>query len=195
MCNRITAMVWVLLVACNSALASAEAAAEKSGSGTNIFEGSGADALWTVVAFGLLVAILGKFAWKPLLAALKAREDHIHAQITDAEATRRAAERMLDEHKQQAQALLQRVNEQSLKMERDILDKAKEEANMMKQKAQGDIEYARSAAAQQLWEQAGDMLLAVSTEVLGRTVTAQDNQRLIDEAIEKLRQEEAGRKR
>jgi F0F1-type ATP synthase membrane subunit b/b' len=80
-------------------------------------------------------------------------------------------------------------------MERNIIEKAKAEATMMKQKAQGDIEYARTAAAQQLWEQAGDMLLAVSTEVLGRTVTAQDNQRLIDEAIEKLRQEEAGRRK
>jgi F-type H+-transporting ATPase subunit b len=192
--TKITAAVWVLLAASNYALASTEAA-EKSGGGTNIFEGSGADAIWTVVAFGLLVAILGKFAWKPLLAALKAREDHIHKQITDAETTRRAAERLLDEHKQKGQALLQQVNEQALKMERNIIEKAKAEATMMKQKAQGDIEYARTAAAQQLWEQAGDMLLAVSTEVLGRTVTAQDNQRLIDEAIEKLRQEEAGRRK
>jgi F-type H+-transporting ATPase subunit b len=193
--TRITAAAWILLAAGNCAIASTEAAAEKSGGAPNIFEGSGADALWTAAAFGLLVAILGKFAWKPLLGALKAREDHIHTQITEAETARRAAERLLDEHKQRGQELLHRVNEQAQKMERDIIEKAKAEATMMKQKAQGDIEYARTAAAQQLWEQAGDMLLAVSTEVLGRTVTAQDNQRLIDEAIDKLRQEEAHRRK
>jgi F-type H+-transporting ATPase subunit b len=193
--KRIPAAISVLLVVCSVVRASSEEAAGGSGAESNIFNGSWADALWTVIAFGALMVVLGKFAWKPLLSALKEREDHIHKQITDAETTRRSAEKMLDDHKQQGHDLLNRVTEQAQKMERDIIEKAKGEATIMKQKAQSDIEHARTAAAQQLWEQAGDMVLSVSTEVLGRTVSAADNQRLMNETIERLRQEENGRRK
>jgi F-type H+-transporting ATPase subunit b len=192
--TRITAAAWFVLAATSTAIASTEAAGE-SGGATNIFEGSGADALWTVVAFGLLVAVLGKFAWKPLLKALKERQDHIQTQIAEAEQTRRTAERLLDEHKKQGQEILARATEQAVRTEKEIVEKAREEATLMKQKAQTDIEHARSAAAQQLWEQAGDMVLAVGAEVLGRTVTGEDNNRLIDETIQKLRQKETRSRR
>lgn len=193
------AAVFVILAACSSLALASEAAAQPGGHGEgaepDLFNGSWADSLWTVVAFGLLVAVLAKFAWRPLLAAVKERETHIETQIKEAEETRRNAERLLDAHKKQAQEILERATEQAVKTEKDIVEKAREEATLMKQKAQGDIEHARSAAAQQLWEQAGEMVLAVGTEVLGRTVTAQDNGRLIDEAVQKLRQKEARRRK
>jgi F-type H+-transporting ATPase subunit b len=193
--TRITAAAWVLLLACSSAVASTEAAAEESGGGSNIFEGSWADALWTVIAFGALMLVLGKYAWKPLLGALKEREDHIHTQITEAEQTRRSAERLLDAHKKQGQEILERATEQAVKTEREIVEKARAEATLIKQRAQVDIEHARTAAAQQLWEEAGGMVLAVGSEVIGRAMTPEDNGRLIDETIQKLRQKETRRRR
>jgi len=47
-----------------------------------LFSGELGESIWTVVAFTALVLILGRFAWRPLLASLKAREDHIQARST-----------------------------------------------------------------------------------------------------------------
>ncbi len=176
---------------CSTAIANEEAPAE-SGGGPSVFDGTIADALWTVVAFCALAIVLGKFAWKPLLKGLKEREDHISTQIAQAESKRREAERILEEYKLQAQAILEQVAEEAVKLERETLDRARIEAAQIKDKAQSNIEFARAAAARQLWEQAGEMLLAVGSEVLGRTMTAQDNQRLIDEAVAKLKEAQCG---
>ena len=62
----------------------------------------------------------------------------------------------------------------------------------MKRRAQADIEYARIAASQQMWQEAEDMLLALSGEIVGRAVTHEDNLRLLYESIEKLKREQTG---
>jgi F-type H+-transporting ATPase subunit b len=155
-----------------------------------IFSGTFADALWTVVAFVVLLLVLRKFAWRPLLDTLKAREQHIKQQLDIAENTRKQAEVMLDEHKQQSLQVIEKAIEQAHQQEKMLVEKATQEVIAMKRNAQADIEYAQLAASQQLWQQAGDMLLSVSSEILGRAITHEDNQRLICEAIEKLLEEE-----
>jgi F-type H+-transporting ATPase subunit b len=186
------AAVLVVLMTCCAVAANEAAAPAESATGPSVFDGSWADALWTVVAFTVLVAVLGRFAWKPLLKGLKEREDHINKQVTEAEGKHREAERLLEEHKLQGQAILEYVAEEAQKLEREMIEKARAEAAVIKDKAQSNIEHAQAAAARQLWEQAGDMLLALGKEVLGKAMTGQDNQRLIEEAVEKLRDEESG---
>src|SRR5438270_12138271 len=55
----------------------------------------------TIVVFLVLVAVLGKYAWGPILSGLKAREEKIRKEIADAEATRAKAEATLREYSQQ----------------------------------------------------------------------------------------------
>ena len=186
------AAITILLLLCGPAPANPEAALGAPAAEPSIFDGTWADALWTVIAFVALAMVLGRFAWKPLLKALQQREDHIRKDLTDAETKRREAERLLDEHKLQAQAILEYIAEEAQKLEHETLEKARVEASAIKEKAQSNVAEARAAAARQLWEEAGDMLLAVGKEVIGRTVTPQDNRRLIEEAIERLRQEQSG---
>jgi F-type H+-transporting ATPase subunit b len=155
-----------------------------------IFSGSFADAIWTVAAFVVLLIVLGKFAWRPMLKALRDREQHIKQQLDTAENTRKQAEAILNEYKQQSLQIIEKATEQAHQQEKTLVEKATQEVIAMKRQAQADIEYARLAASQQLWQQAGDMLLSVSGEVLGRAITHEDNQRLICEAIEKLLEEE-----
>jgi F-type H+-transporting ATPase subunit b len=189
------AAIMVLLLLCGPAPASPEAPPAASASEPSIFDGTWADALWTVIAFVALAAVLGRFAWKPLLKALQQREDHIRKELTDAETKRREAERLLDEHKLQAQAILEYIAEEAQKLERETLEKARVEASAIREKAQSNVEEARAVVARQLWEEAGDMLLAVGREVIGRAMTPQDNRRLIEEALERLRQEQSGGKK
>ena len=86
----------------------------KAASEQGIFNGTFADALWTVLAFAALFILLAKFAWKPLLANLKAREDHISHQIQAAQQTRQQADKILDEHKQAGLQIVKDATDQAM---------------------------------------------------------------------------------
>ena len=183
---RLLTTILITLLVCSNALASEDRTAE---SGQGIFSGSFADALWTVVAFVVLLAVLTKFAWKPMLNGLRAREAHIQQQIESAESARKKAEQMLDDYKLQGLQVVQKATDQAHQVEQELMERTRQEVLATKRKAQSDIEYARVAASQQLWQEAGDMLLTLGGEILGRTITHEDNLRLICEAINKLNQE------
>ena len=190
MCRLKTTVV-VLLVLLGSACALAsggEAATEEQ----SIFSGTFADSLWTLIAFGLLLAILTKVAWKPLVGQLQARQDYIKQQIDAADTSRKNAEALLDQYKQQGIEIVNKLTAQAQLLEKEMIGKASNEIAQMKRRAQSDIEYARIAASQQMWQEAEDMLLALSGEIVGRAVTHEDNLRLLYESIEKLKREQTG---
>ena len=181
--NRPATILIVLLVCAVAMSSQGEAPEQQQG----IFSGTFADALWTVVAFVLLAAVLGKFAWKPMLNSLNARQKYIQEQIETAENARKNAEKLLDEHKQQGLQILTEAAGRAQKQTLELIGKTQEEVLEIRRRAQDDIKHARTVASEQLWKEAGNIVEALSGEVLGRTITVQDNQRLIDDAINKLR--------
>jgi len=156
-----------------------------------IFNGTFADAIWTVVTFMVLLLVLSKVAWKPLLKNLKTREEHIMHQLSSAEDARLRAEKLLDDYKKQGLELIEKTIGHANQTEKEIIEKASKEAMTMKERAISEINYAGDVVSQQLWQQVGDMLLSVSREVLGRSITTDDSKRLINEAISKLQQEQS----
>jgi len=186
---KTTVVVLLVLSASACALASGgEATAEEQG----IFSGTFADSLWTLIAFVLLLVILTKVAWKPLVKQLQARQDYIKQQIDAADTSRKNAEVLLDQYKQQGIEIVNKLTSQAQLLEKEMIGKAGDEIAQMKRRAQADIEYARIAASQQMWQEAEDMLLALSGEIVGRAVTHEDNLRLLYESIEKLKREQTG---
>ena len=185
--SKTTAVVLlVLLISVCAMAAGDEPATEEKG----IFSGTFADSLWTVIAFVVLLVVLGKVAWKPLLNQLQARQDYIKQQIETAEGARKRAEDLLDQYKQQGVEIVNRLTAQAQLLEKEMIEKASQQIIQMKRQAQADIEYARVAASQQMWQEAGDMLLSLSSEIVGRTITHEDNRRLLLEAVDKLKQEQ-----
>ena len=62
------------------------------------FAGNVGNAVWTIVIFVIVVIVLGKFAWGPILSLLKEREDFIHKSLSDAKRDRDDAEARLKEY-------------------------------------------------------------------------------------------------
>jgi F-type H+-transporting ATPase subunit b len=180
-----TFAILLLLVSCAEAVAEENPQASEQG----IFTGTFADALWTVLAFFVLLIVLGKFAWRPLLANLRARAEHISHQIQSAQDTRHQAEKLLEDHRQQGLQVIEDATEQAMLKGRELTKKAQQDVGEVKRKSQEDIKNACAEFSEQMWHQAGDIALSVGSEVLGRTITKGDNERLIDEAVEKIRQE------
>ena len=184
-----TRSIYCLLIVallCSSAWAQEAAGAKEGGGG--LFSGTFGDSVWTVLAFLVLVAVLGKFAWKPLLTSLNARQSHIEQQIKSAQESRNQAEHQLEDSKQQGATMVRQAAEQAQRQLQEAAEKSRQEAEATRRRAQEEIASAEAAAREELWQQAGDIVLHVGTQVLNRALTDKDNQRLVDEAVARIRQ-------
>ena len=188
----------ILLVMLCVGAAAFGADAQVEGRELSPFSGAFADALWTIIAFVVLLVVLWKWAWKPILAALNARQEHIEKQITDAEQTLKEAERVLAEYRaklenadSEGKAIIASHINKAEQEAKEIIAGAREKTEVMKLKAEADIERARNQARSELFEQAGELVLRLGEEVLGRAISDEDNQKLIREAVARLKQEES----
>jgi len=173
------------------------AEAQAGDEGLSPFSGSFADAVWTVIAFVVLLVVLWKLAWKPILAALNARQEHIEKQTSDAEKTRKEAGQVLAEYKaklenaeNEGKQIITTHVKRAQQEAKEVIAKAEEKMEAMKLKLEADIERARNEAKAELFNDAGEMVLRLGQEILGRTINNEDNQKLISEAVEQLKREE-----
>ena len=163
------------------------ASAAEGGSDAGLFSGALGESIWTIVAFLILLAILRKYAWNRVLEGLKARQDHIHHQITAADAARQEAQVALDDVRQQGDRILKKAGDEAHKKQEQMLDQTRQEVLALKEQAQTELQHARAAAQEKMWDQATDMVAHLTGEILGRAVSDQDNERLLQEAIATLK--------
>lgn len=148
---------------------------------------------WTVVTFVLLLGILWKFAWNPILGALDARERAIQKTIEDAERLQAEAERLLEEHRkrmaearQEGNRILDGARQAGETMKRDVLEKARHEAQQVLARAERQIQLETEEALQKIRAQAADLALMAAEKVLERSITDADHRRLADDAVSEL---------
>lgn len=161
------------------------------------FSGAFADSVWTVIAFVVLLLALWKLVWKPMLAGLNARQEHIEKQISDAEETKKNAAKVLtdynaklDDVEHEGKKIIAEYVKKAENQGKEVIAKAGSEIEAMKLKAETGLERQQSEAQAQLWIQAGEIILKLGQDVLGKTIDEADNQKLIDQAVERLSQEE-----
>lgn len=149
--------------------------------------------VWTIVTFLLLLGILWKFAWNPILGALEAREMAIQKTIDDAERLQAEAAAILEEHQKrlaEARAEGNRVLDEARQagehMKQDILEKARAEAEKVLERAHRQLELETEQAIQTIRAQAADLALKAAEKVIERSLTDADHRRFADEAIEEL---------
>lgn len=161
----------------------------------NIFSGNLGNAVWTLLIFALVVFILGKFAWGPLLRVLQRREEFIRESLATAKREREAAEAQLKEYearldkaREEASVIVEDGRRDAELTARRILDEAREASKTEQQRAIREIGIARDTALRDLYERSTQLAIEMAGLVLKRELTAQDQQRLIEEALGKLRE-------
>jgi len=172
-------------------LASAAGAAEE-GKG-NLFAGDIGNVVWTVVIFVLVIVVLGKFAWGPLLNALQQREEFIRRSLKEAKDDREAAETRLREYEEklskgQAEAaeIVDQGRRQSEKTKQRIEEQTREESDKMIERAKREIDLAKQTAIKDLYATSAELATEIASRILQREISAQDHERLISESIEEL---------
>lgn len=150
-------------------------------------------AIWTVVVFLGLLFVLGRFAWKPLLASLHQREEHLEHVLHETERARNESEQLLAEHRRrlaaaedQVRALIEEARKDARSAADEIVKKAQAEADAAKQRAERDIATARDQALSEIWQKTADLAVSVAGKVLGKSLNQDDHRRLIDAAVGEL---------
>lgn len=175
------------------ALAQEHGGGEHEAAANNPFAGDIGNALWTLVIFGLVVVVLGKFAWGPLLKSLQAREDFIRESLEKARLERETAEIRLREYEErlasaraEATAIVEEGRRDADAVKRRIEEDAKREADKAIERAKREIQIATDTATKELYTLSARLATDLAAKVIGRELNPRDHERLIAEAIEGL---------
>jgi F-type H+-transporting ATPase subunit b len=146
--------------------------------------------LWTAVVFLCLLAILWKFAWGPLAAAIDRRERNIADQIAEAEAANQKAKDILAGYEQKLAAaagevrgIVDQGRRDAEKLGRELLDKAKTEAATEHARALKQIEAAADAAVKSLADQSAAMAVELAGKIVRAKLNPADHAKLIEQAV------------
>ncbi|MGF1580097.1 MAG: hypothetical protein ACFCD0_12110 [Gemmataceae bacterium] len=151
--------------------------------------------IWTLVVFLAMFFILQKYAWPVILGQLKQREEKI------AEAMQRAEtlQAEINQKQQEFQEGLAQKNKEVVQM----MEEARRDAEALKAKMKADaeteigaererlrreIKTARDHILQEVINQAGDLATLISTKVIRNTLSHEDHQRLVEESLAELKQ-------
>jgi F-type H+-transporting ATPase subunit b len=149
--------------------------------------------IWTIVTFLILVAALGKFAWRPLLEALERRQAAIRKSLDDAQQAKQELERLhvqsqkiLADARVQAEHILSQTRSDANRLRDELKQKAQTEAAGVLKNAERQIEMETARALQQIRREAVDISVAIASKLLERNVTKEDNERLIEETFRQI---------
>jgi F-type H+-transporting ATPase subunit b len=150
---------------------------------------------WEVVSFGVLLWVLYKYAFPPLLKTLEDRERKIRESLEQAERHRVEAERQMREYQaklgaaaKEADAVLAQAKERGQRLLEENEQRLTAEAERIKAEASREIEQERRRAIQEIRAHTTDLALQVAEQVVGRSLTDADHRRLAEEALQALAQ-------
>ncbi|MBN2562190.1 MAG: F0F1 ATP synthase subunit B [Phycisphaerae bacterium] len=184
----ISAALYLFAASADVAFASSEAEGEVS-----LFEGDFGNAVWTLLIFLLVLIVLGRFAWGPILKGLQNREKFIRDSLADAKNEREEAKRTLAEYtekleksRQEATAIVDEGRRDSEEVRKRILAEAKVEAQGVAARAKKEIEMARDDAVKQLYDETVLLATSVAGRIIHKELSPGDHQELVDQALKDM---------
>lgn len=150
-------------------------------------------ALFTLIIFLGLLAILTKFAWRPLIQALENREKRIADQIDSAQQANEKAQATLKQYEQrmasateQANQVLAQARQEAIQAKDRIVAEANAEAARQRERAIADIQAAKNQALRELAERSVDSAVSLAGNLLGKEIDRNSHAKLIRESIDQF---------
>jgi F-type H+-transporting ATPase subunit b len=149
--------------------------------------------IWTILTFLVLVGLLTKFAWRPLLEALERRQKTIAQALEDAQHARhelerlqRGSQQMLQTARHEADAIISRSRSDAEALREELKQKSRAEAAAIVKNAERQIQQETARAIQQIRQEAVDLSVTIASKILRRQVSKEDNEALIEETIKQV---------
>jgi F-type H+-transporting ATPase subunit b len=149
--------------------------------------------IWTILTFLILVGLLAKFAWRPLLAALDERQSSIRKALDDARKAKQDLEgihaesaKLLAQARSEAAEIVSRSRSDADRFREEMKERARTEAAGLIRNAERQIELETTRALQQIRQETVDISIGIASKLLQRNVSKEDNERLIAETFKQL---------
>jgi F-type H+-transporting ATPase subunit b len=151
-------------------------------------------AVWTLVVFLLLLFVLTKYAWNPMLGALQKREENIRSAIDEAQRARDEAHQIREQLAterakiaEETRAAIEAARKDAQQVRETMLSQAKADIQTERDRLHREIDSARDQALKQLWDQTAQLATLISAKAIRRQLSPDDHRRLVDEALADLR--------
>jgi F-type H+-transporting ATPase subunit b len=149
--------------------------------------------IWTILTFLVLVALLGRFAWRPLLDALDRRQESIRKSLDEAREARQELDKVRTESAQilvearvESDAIISRTRADAVRVGDEMKQKARADAESILRNAERQIELETSRALQKIRHEAIDLSVAIASKIIRRNLSKEDNERLIAETFKEI---------
>lgn len=150
-------------------------------------------AIWSFVVFLTLLALLTKFAWKPIMQGLEKREEGIARQIAETQAANAEAKRMLASYErrlaeasEEVRGMLEEARRDAEATKQAIVAEARKASEDERTRAKHEIQLAKNDALAQIAEKAGHLAVEVAGKFLRDKLGADDQTRLVRESVASL---------
>ena len=149
--------------------------------------------VWTIVTFAILLFILGKFAWKPIIKTLQEREEKIKNSLDEAEKARREAEALIAQNndllaraEREANDIMRKAKEEAEKLKANYAAQTKIETDKLLENAKKEIETEKRAALMELRGEISDMVVTAAGKVIGASLDTDKHKKIVDDFIKDL---------
>lgn len=166
------------------------ARAAEEGGKVNLLSPNGGLMFWTLLIFIALMLVLSRFAFKPLLAAVEARERSLQDAIDSAKKDRDAAMQLLEEQRHlldaartDAQRFIADGRLTAEKLKASMLEETKSLQQEMLDRARRDIDNEKTRAIAELRREAVDLALAGAGKLIARNLDDAGNRKLVEEFL------------
>jgi F-type H+-transporting ATPase subunit b len=159
----------------------------------NLLEPHAGLMVWTLVIFVVLLFVLSKFAFKPIVAAVEQREQALEDAIAQANRDRDEAAKVLAEQRAQlegargeAQRYIAEGRAAAEKMKAELLEQTRQQQQELLERARRDIDAERDRAIADLRREAVDLALAGASKVIERNLDEASNRQLVENFLSTL---------
>lgn len=150
--------------------------------------------IWAVLIFGIFFLILAKFGWKPILSAVKARDEMIKGSLESAAKAREEMvklqsdnEAILRKAREEREVILKEAREVRDKLISEAKGKATEEAGKIVEKAKADIEREKTKVLSEIHEQVATLSVDIASKLLGEKLSrTEDQEKLISKYLKDI---------
>jgi F-type H+-transporting ATPase subunit b len=165
-------------------------AAEEGGGEGGLLELDWKASATAIAIFLVLLWVLGRFAWRPVLRGLQQREDTIRRAVDDARKASEEAQRMMAEYEKklataadEAHAIAEEARKDAADVSRRLEEEARARAEETLQRSLKEIEQAQRKAQAQLLEDVTGIATEAASRIVRRHLTPEDNADLVDAVV------------
>lgn len=149
--------------------------------------------IWTIIIFVILLILLRKIAWGPLIKSLHTREEMIKNSIENAESLNKEAQRLIEENKKnlaeanaQSMKIINEAKDMANKLREEILSKANDDAIKISEQAIRDIEQQKESALNEMKDKISDLAISAAEKIISESLDNEKQKKLINDFLSQV---------